>query len=272
VALTMPILVGMNMSFNTYCALNMLPDWGPILGLTPVARLACLRDADVRQYLLERAASPEAGVFSRLTGWDTYVIGDTYADPSLRGRAIADIAAERAVKPFDALLDIVVADELRTVLWPSPTDNDDESWRLRAEAWSHPSVMIGGSDAGAHLDRMCGPPYTTQWIGDCLRGRRLTTLERAVQHLTERPAQLFGLTDRGVVAEGNCADLVLFDPATIDSGPIELRHDLPGGTARLIADSIGVRRVFIDGVATVVDGVATGSLPGRVLRSGVDTA
>lgn len=271
VALTMPILVGMNMSFNTYCALNMLPDWGAILSLPPVARLACLRDADVRQYLLERAASPEAGVFSRLTGWDTYVIGDTYADPSLRGRVVADIATERGVEPFDALLDIVVADELRTVLWPSPTDNDDESWRLRAEAWEHPSVMIGGSDAGAHLDRMCGPPYTTQWIGDCLRGRQLTSLERAVQHLTERPAKLFGLTDRGVVAEGNRADLVLFDPKTIDSGPIELRHDLPGGTARLIADSVGVHRVFIDGVATVVDGVATGNLPGRVLRSGVDT-
>ena len=272
VALTMPILVGMNMSFNTYCALNMLPDWGPILGLTPVARLACLRDGDVRTYLRERAASPDAGVFSRLTGWDTYVIGDTYADPALRGRVVGDVAAERGVEPFDALLDIVVADDLRTVWWPSPTDNDDESWRLRAQAWEHPSVMIGGSDAGAHLDRMCGPHYTPQWIGDCLRGRKLPTLERAVQHLTQRPATLFGLTDRGVIREGNRADLVLFDPETIDSGPIELRHDLPGGTARLIADSVGVRRVFVDGVATVVDGVATGNLPGRVLRSGVDTA
>ena len=189
VALTMPILVGMNMSFLTYCALNMMPDWGPILGLPPVARLACLRDPDVRRFMEERAASPDAGVFARLTGWDRYVIGDTFADPSLQGRIVGDLAAERGVSPFDALLDVVVADELRTVLWPGPTDDDDESWKLRAEAWDHPSVMIGGSDAGAHLDRMCGPPYTTQWIGDCLRGRRLTTLERAVQHLTETPGQ-----------------------------------------------------------------------------------
>jgi len=271
IALTMPILVGMNMSFGTYCALNMLPDWGPILGLTPVARLACLRDAGVRRYLEERAAAPEAGVFARLTGWELYVIGDTYADESLQGRNIGDLAAERGVRPFDALLDVIVADELRTVLWPGPTDNDDESWRLRAEAWQHPSVMIGGSDAGAHLDRMCGPPYTTQWLGDCLRGRRLTTLEQAVQHLTQRPARLFGLADRGVVEVGARADLVLFDPQTIDSGPIELRHDLPGGTGRLVAQSVGVRRVWVDGVATVVDGVATGALPGAILRSGVDT-
>ncbi len=271
VALTMPILVGMNMSFLNYCALNMLPDWGPILGLTPVARLACLRDPDVRAFLLERAASPEAGVFARLTGWDRYVIGDTYADPSLKGRLVADLAAERGVSAFDALLDVVIADGLRTVLWPGPTDDDDESWRLRAEAWEHPSVMIGGSDAGAHLDRMCGQPYTTQWLGDCIRGRKLTTLERAVQHLTGVPARLFGLVDRGIVAEGYHADLVLFDPETVDAGPIELVNDLPANTGRLVAPSIGVKRVWVAGVTTVRDGEPTDAQAGRVLRSGTDT-
>lgn len=268
VALTMPILVGMNMSFGTYCALNMMPDWGPILGLVPVARLACLRDPDVRRFMAARAASPEAGVFSRLTGWDRYVIGDTYADPSLKGAVVGELAAARGVDPFDALLDVVVADELRTVLWPGPTDDDDESWRLRAEAWEHPSVMIGGSDAGAHLDRMCGPPYTTQWLGDCLRGRRQVTVERAVHHLTQRPAELFGFDDRGVIETGKRADLVIFDPTTIDAGPIELRHDLPGGTGRLVAPALGMARVIVDGVTTVVDGEPTGALPGRTLRRG----
>jgi len=271
VALTMPILVGMNMSFLNYCALNMMPDWGPILGLVPVARLACLRDPDVRSYMVERAASPAAGVFARLTGWDRYVVGDTYADPSLRGRNIGELATERGVSPFDALLDVVVADELRTVLWPGPTDDDDESWKLRAEAWQHPSVMIGGSDAGAHLDRMCGPPYTTQWLGDCLRGKKLASLEAAVHHLTGAPAKLFGLEGRGRVAEGCHADLVLFDPETIDAGPVQMRNDLPGDSGRLVAEPIGVRRVWVSGVSAVVDGVATDARPGRVLRSGTDT-
>ena len=270
VALTMPILVGMNMSFLNYCGLFMLPDWGQILTLPPVARLACLRDADVRRFLLERAASPEAGVFKRLTGWDTYVIGDTFADPSLAGRMVCDIAAERGISSFDALIEVIVADELRTVLWPGATDDDDLSWTYRAEAWQHPSVMIGGSDAGAHLDRMCGQPYTTQWIGDCVRGRQLTSLQDAVRHLTSVPAKLFGLHDRGVIAEGNVADLVLFDPATIDAGRIEQRHDLPGGTARLYADAIGIDRVLVGGVTTVRDGAPTGERPGRVLRSGRD--
>lgn len=273
VALTMPILVGMNMSFLTYCALNMMPDWGQILGLPLVARKACLRDPEVRAFMAERALSPEAGVFSRLAGWQLYIIGDTYseANEGLSGRTIADIAAERGTSPFDTLLDIVLEDDLKTVLWPGPTDDDDESWRLRAEAWEHPAVMIGGSDAGAHLDRMAGAPYTTQWLGDCIRGRKLATLERAVQHLTDRPAQLFGLKDRGRVAEGYHADLVIFDPATVDAGPVQLVNDLPGGTGRLFADAIGVSRVMVSGVDIVVDGVATDALPGAVLRSGTDT-
>jgi len=272
VALTMPIIVGMNMSFLTYCALNLLPDWGQILALPPVARLACLRDPDVRAFMAERAASPDAGVFARLTGWDGYVIGDTFADPSLRGARVGDLAAANGTTAFDALLDVVIADDLRTVLWPGATDDDAESWAMRAEAWQHPAVLIGGSDAGAHLDRMCGQPYTTQWLADCLRGRKLATLEAAVHQLTGRPAELFGLVDRGRVVEGAWADLVLFDPETIGAGPVEMRHDLPGENGRLWADAFGVRHVWVGGVEVARDGEGTGALPGSVLRSGRDTA
>ncbi len=273
VALTMPILVSMNMSFLTYCALNMMPDWGPILALPLSERIERLRDPETRRFMEDRAASKDAGVFARLAGWELYVIGQTYseANAGLRGRSVAALAAERGTSPFDTLLDIVLEDDLRTVLWPGPTDDDDESWALRATAWEHPAVMIGGSDAGAHLDRMAGAPYTTQWIGDCLRGRRLTTLEKAVQHLTDAPARLFGLRDRGRIAEGYHADLVLFDPETIGAGRIELVNDLPGGTGRLVADAIGVKTVFVSGVEIVEDGKATGSLPGSVIRSGRDT-
>ncbi|MFM7069319.1 MAG: amidohydrolase family protein, partial [Actinomycetes bacterium] len=274
VALTMPVIVGMNMSFLNYCALNMMPDWGEILGLPVPERIEKLRDPAVRAFMKERAASPEVGVFGRLTGWEIYVIGDTFApeNDGLTGRRVGDIAAERGdADPFDTLLDIVVADELRTVLWPGATDNDEESWRLRREAWDHPSVMLGGSDAGAHLDRMQGANYTTRFIADCVRGRRLTTLEHAVQLLTSVPAELFGLRDRGVVREGAHADLVLFDPATVDSELLSMVDDLPAGTSRLYAGAIGVRHVWVGGVEVARDGRATGELPGAVLRSGRDT-
>ena len=79
----MPILVGMNMSFLTYCALNMMPDWGPILAL-PRARAhrEAARPRDPARSWRSGRASPDAGVFARLTGWDSYVIGDTFAEPT----------------------------------------------------------------------------------------------------------------------------------------------------------------------------------------------
>ena len=273
VALTMPVLVGMNMSFLNYCALNMLPDWGEVLGLPVPERMARLADPQTRAHLAERAASPDAGVFSRLTGWGGYRIGDTFspANDGVGGRTVADIAAERGTGHFDTLVDVVLADELRTVLWPAPTDDDDESWRLRAEAWQSEHTLLGGSDAGAHLDRMCGAPYTTAFLGDCLRGRRLASLETAVHMLTDAPARLFGLRDRGRIEPGWCADVVVFDPDTVDSGTMRLVEDLPGGSARLFADAVGVDHVLVNGTPIVSGGRATDARPGTLLRSGRDT-
>ena len=274
VALTMPVLVPMNMSFLNYCALNMLPGWGEVLGLPVPERIERLRHAETRREMLARADSEEAGVFRRLADFAHYVIGDTYseANNALQGRVVADVAAERGQDPFDTLVDIVINDDLRTILWPMPPDNDPESWAMRKEVWTDGRAMLGGSDAGAHLDRMCGAPYTTRFLGDCLRGRKLATLERAVQMLTDEPARLFGLKRRGRIVEGFHADVVVFDPDTIGSEHATLVEDLPGGTARLTAGANGVVRVLVNGVETVVDNEATGALPGAVLRSGRDTA
>lgn len=273
VALTMPVIVGMNMSFSTYCALNMMPDWGPILALPMPERIEKLKDPETRSFMESRAASPDAGVFGRLTGWETYVIGDTFAaeNEGLSGKRVGEIAAERGVTAFNALLDIVIADGLQTILWPGATDNDAASWELRRKAWDHPSVMLGGSDAGAHLDRMQGANYTTRFLADCIRGRKLTTLEHGVHLLTQVPAELFGLRDRGILAEGTHADMVLFDPLLIESEMLTMVKDLPGGTSRLYAGSVGVNHVFVSGVEVVRNSEATGKLPGSIIRSGVDT-
>ncbi|MFI6371130.1 amidohydrolase family protein [Streptomyces sp. NPDC050546] len=273
VALTMPILTPMNMSLGTFCALNLIPGWGPVLALPVPERIEKLRDPDVRAELLRRATSKEAGVFRRLSNFGRYVIGDTYSDANagLTGRVVKDIAEERGQEPFECLVEICAADELRTVLWPMPTDNDPASWALRAETWQHEDVLLGGSDAGAHLDRMCGAPYTTRFLGDCLRGRKLVGLEQAVRMLTDDPARLFGLRERGRVREGWHADLVLFDPERIDAGPATLVHDLPGDSPRLDSRALGVRAVWVNGVEAIRDDVVTGAVPGRVLRSGRDT-
>ncbi|ORT58692.1 D-aminoacylase [Streptomyces sp. CB03238] len=273
VALTMPILTPMNMSLGSFCALNLIPGWGEVLGLPVDERIGRLRDPEVRAEMLRRADSKEAGVFRRLADFGRYVIGDTYSpeNAGLTGRVVREVAEERGQDPFECLVDICARDRLRTVLWPMPPDNDPASWALRRETWEHEDVLLGGSDAGAHLDRMCGAPYTTRFLGDCLRGRKLVALERAVKMLSDDPARLFGLRERGRIAEGYHADLVLFDPERIDAGPATLVHDLPGDSPRLDSRAVGIVSVRVNGVETVREDRVTGAIPGRVLRSGRDT-
>jgi len=252
----------------------MLPDWGPVMTLPVPERMAKLRDPQVRRHLNDRAHSSDAGVFARLTDWGRYQIGDTFSaeNEGLKGRAVAELARDRGTESFDTLLDVVLADELRTVLWPIPTDDDGDSWELRRDAWARDDVLIGGSDAGAHLDRMCGAPYTTQFLADSLRGRRLVSFERAVELITRAPAAMFGLRERGQVREGYRADLVVLDPSTVGATDASLVNDLPGQTARLFAGAVGIERVLVNGRTIVADGRTTGDTPGLVLRSGRDTA
>ena len=142
---------------------------------------------------------------------------------------------------------------------------------MRAEVWRHPGAVIGGSDAGAHLDMMCGAIYTTALLGRGVREHQVVTLEEAVRLITDVPARFYGLTERGRIAPGWHADLVMFDPATVDHGPERTRYDLPAGAPRLVADAYGITSVLVGGVEVCRDGAATGALPGTVLRSGRDT-
>ncbi|MGE0880306.1 MAG: amidohydrolase family protein [Acidimicrobiia bacterium] len=270
VALTMPIAVPMNMSFNSFCALWLLPGWGDVLNVDPAERMRRLSDPSIRAKMLSDAAGSK---FGRLSEMGNFVIGDTYAEVNqrFRGRRVDDIARELGVDDFAALASIVVDDELRTVLWPVPAEEDDAQRRTRAGVWVHDDIMLGGSDAGAHLDRMCGSPYPTKFLGDVLRGHQLLDLSTAVRLITSVPADLFGLRERGRLAPGCFADIVVFDPTTIDAGSATLVTDLPGDSSRLIAPAVGVRHVFVNGVETIVDGTPTGATPGTVLRSGRDT-
>jgi len=274
VALTMPTVAGMCASFGTHSALHSIPGWQPVMSRPIPERIEALRDPEVRRDLDERAHSKEAGVFAGLAGWGRYRIGTTHSpeNEGLEGRLVSDIAAERGTSPFDTLLDVVIADELRTVIWPSQPGEDPESWALRKQTWEHPYVMLGGSDAGAHLDRMCGSTYPTTFLRDVLHGRKLVALESAVHMMTGVPAELFGLRDRGVVREGHLADLVLFDPESVGSEESAFQADLPGNSERLTAGSLGIRRVWVNGQTSIVDGAPSGTCAGQILQPGRDTA
>jgi N-acyl-D-aspartate/D-glutamate deacylase len=208
-----------------------------------------------------------------LARWHRLELAETFAPETAAyaGRTVGDVATELGSDPFDVLLDIVVADELRTGLYPPTMNDSDADWKLRADVWRDPRTIIGGSDAGAHLDMMCGAVATTSLLGHAVRDRGLLSLEEAVHQITAVPAALYGLRGRGTIADGAHADLVLFDPATIGPGPVRTRADLPGGASRLYAEADGISRVLVGGTDVIVDGAATNALPGSVIRSGRDT-
>jgi N-acyl-D-aspartate/D-glutamate deacylase len=132
--------------------------------------------------------------------------------------------------------------------------------------------MVGASDAGAHLESLATFGYFTDFVGPTVRDRKLLPLEEAVHMITEVPAKFYGLKNRGVIAPGTCADLVLFDAASVGTGNVVLRNDMPNGESRLFAPATGVERVFVNGVEVVTRGELTGANPGAVLRGGRDTA
>jgi len=270
VALTMPIFADNNMSLGTFCALWLIPGWHDVLSLPKEEKLAKLRDPAVREEMVRAA---KGTVFERLADFSNYRIGDTIAPENARfeGRLVPEIASELGVSPAEALIEITSADDFKTVLWPLPVGDSAADWSARAALWERDTVLLGGSDAGAHLDRMLGSPYPTRFLADTLRGRRLVSLERAVQLMTDAPARLFGLVGRGRIAAGGFADLVIVDPDTVDSGPARRVYDLPGDSLRLTSASTGVEWVFVNGRPVIEKGQPAGPLPGKVLRSGRDT-
>jgi N-acyl-D-aspartate/D-glutamate deacylase len=118
---------------------------------------------------------------------------------------------------------------------------------------------------------MCGAIYSTALLGGAVRQRGLLSWEEAVHLLTDVPARLYGLKQRGRVSEGWWADLVVFDPTTVGYGPERRRDDMPGGASRLYAEGIGIEHVVVNGSEMVRHGAFTGALAGQLLRSGRDT-
>jgi len=273
VALTVPGPMRFHITFKTGFILDALPGWAPIMALPPVEKMAALRDPAVRQQLRDGAMSDEAGGLRTMANWPHILIVETFApeNAGLAGRTFGDVARERGGDVFDVVCEIVLADELRTVMLPRTWSDDDETWKMRAATWQDPRVVLGASDAGAHLDMIDTFNYTTTMLAAC-RDRGLLPIEHAVRLLTDTPARLYGMNGRGRVADGWFADLVLFDPARIGPGPISTRFDLPGGAGRLYGEAEGISEVLVNGTAIVRDGELTGDRPGTLLRSGRDTS
>jgi N-acyl-D-aspartate/D-glutamate deacylase len=117
----------------------------------------------------------------------------------------------------------------------------------------------------------CGADFPTRCFAELVRDRKAFTPEEFVHRFADAPARLYGLKDRGRLAPGAWADVVVLDPDTVGSTGLETVQDFPGGVSRLTARSSGVNHVVVGGRSIVIDGSLTGERPGRLLRSGRDT-
>ncbi|MFZ1488407.1 MAG: amidohydrolase family protein [Ilumatobacteraceae bacterium] len=272
-ALTLPDSFRMRLNFTSGFVLDILPGWDKLMALSVDEKLRQLRDPAERAEW-DRAAQSVEGPVRALANWAGYYVLETFSEQwkPYEGRLVGDIAQELGREPWDVLADIVVADELRTVIANQDRGQDDETWRRRVEVWRDPRAVVGASDAGAHLDMIDSFSFATTLISKAVREHGLVSVEEAVQLLSDRPARLYGLDGRGRLSEGWSADIVVFDPDTIGPAPVHTRFDLPGGAGRVYGGAEGIHHVLVNGVPCVRGEELLPARPGSLLRSGRDTS
>ena len=215
----------------------------------------------------EKLRSEVTPLFQRW--WDRVVIAWAPSARELEEQPLAVAAAKLGKDPVDLALDIALASDLQARFRMAVMNFDEKEV---AELITDPNTIIALSDAGAHASQLCDACYSTYLLGHWVRERKTFTIEQAVHNLTQRPAEMFGITDRGLLAPGRPADVVVFDPKTVGPGPLKRVYDLPAGADRLVSEASGIDAVIVNGKLIRRDGkdavAANDQLPGRLLRQG----
>jgi N-acyl-D-aspartate/D-glutamate deacylase len=251
------------------------PSYEELDHLPRTKRLEMLRRPDVRERILSelpstenpRLAFTQAALMTFLpTGYVFSGEPDYEQPPEQSLLAIAERAGTTVdAAAYDALL---TTDD--TMLMLPLFNYADTNHDALYEQMQDPTAILGLADGGAHCGTICDasmPTYVlTHWVRDRSRGPRLP-VEDAIRRLTSQPADLYGLTDRGRVAEGLRADLNVIDPVALTLHAPRAVSDLPAGGTRILQDASGYRATIVKGEVTRRDGVDTGARPGRLLRN-----
>jgi N-acyl-D-aspartate/D-glutamate deacylase len=224
-------------------------------------------DPEFRRAFKELLASRSGGPFA--ASWDRAWISFHPTDHSLEERRVDQLARERGVDPVDLVLDLSLATDLQARFRLAILNHDETEV---GELLADPHTVLGLSDAGAHASQLCDACFATHLLGRWVREKEAIRLEEAVRMLTSRAAEVLGLADRGLLATGRPADVVVFDPRTVGASKLRRVRDLPGGADRLVADATGIDAVVVNGRVVRREGRdavdPAGPLPGALLRSG----
>ncbi|MEZ5376031.1 MAG: amidohydrolase family protein [Acidimicrobiales bacterium] len=228
---------------------------------TVAERLAKLADPARRQGLKDQMPNVATAPLESVT----VLSPRTEGTEQFREMSVAQVAELTGKHPVDAMLDIAVADELKTLFFVAPPQGASD---LLREIVQYPHMLFGVSDGGAHTKFLTAGRYPTETLAEQVRDNGWLTYEEAHRRLSALPAQLAGFRDRGVLRVDGPADIVVYDPERLAVGPSEVVEDLPGGEWRRIQKASGYRAVVVNGVVTVEDDRQTERYPGRLLRHG----
>ena len=240
------------------------PTWKSAMFSPVPLRKQMFADSAMRKKLRAEAIEDQSpSVFPRR--WDVIFVDHVKLPKNkiFERKTVQEIARAEGKDGLDWFLDISLEEELETRFVHTNTQGDPNAV---CEILKHPAVMIGQSDAGAHMGYDARFGYSTAFLGCWVRDHGIMSLEEAVNKLTFRVASVFGLSDRGLLRAGFAADIAVFDPATVNTLEPEYVQDLPAKETRMIQKAAGVPHTIVNGEVVIQDGAPTGAFPGKVLR------
>jgi len=230
----------MQFTMDSPFSLNVSSVFADLMDQDGDARIAAYRDPAWRA----RAAA-DLALQPMKPRWETCEISESEHHPELEGRRVDALARERGCDPLDVICEVAVSEDLVTRFRIYIANDEPASV---TQLLTHERVVLGLSDAGAHVGQLCDAPLPTDLLGTWVRGRQIMPLERAIRKLTGEPADMFGFVRRGYLREGCWGDICVFDPDTVAPGPTKRLRDFPAGGERLTAEQpTGIRHVLVNG-------------------------
>ena len=268
VAQTSCCALSMDFTFRSPYLFEMMQAWKPVMAAHDEAAMTRIYRDPTWRAAVRSELDAARGRLIFNGEWDKLFLIEAAKEEhrAMEGRSLGALARAAGKDPFDFTLDLALSENLDTMFVAQLLHNDEEAvGRILAD----PNTNISLSDAGAHLTFFCDAGFGLHLMGRWSRDLGVLDLPQAIYRLTGQPAKLFGFRDRGVLREGNAADLMLFDPKTVERGPRMRAHDLPAGAARLTGSAIGLHGVWVNGTQ-VADAkglcAAPGARPGEVIR------
>lgn len=259
IAQTSPRPIDFNFRLSrSYFPLLMISSWSHVLVRPVSERIERFSDSALRKQL-------SADMDASTTNFDNVFVKDVVSSSNRKyiGRYLAEIAEAEGKSIAEAMLDIALRDELETDF---ATDNARHvNLDNKAAMLNHPLVQIGASDGGAHVAQFASTGDSIYVLEHFVREHKRMSLEFAIKRMTSEIADQNGIKDRGLIAKGKFADLVLFDPETVTRGEEEQVFDLPGNKPRFIRRPSGVGAVITNGQVVHQNGSYTGARPGMIV-------